>query len=138
MVCGGEEPERGNPAAVKDYLTNNNPRQPDPEAENIGDRREEMIIDGVKYVKKETDIPLKIVILQRGWVAVGYYRKEITECQLDHAHVIRVWGTTNGLGEIALNGPTTKTILDPCGKMQFHELTVVAMIDCVEGKWNLL
>ena len=96
-------------------------------------------IDEVEYVRKDT-MPkpsgkVRIVILQRGWIVVGYFSQDGNYGILDCASVIRVWGTTKGLGEIAVNGPTIKTILDPCPKVRFHELTVVATIDCMEGKW---
>ena len=97
-------------------------------------------VDEVEYVRKDTvEKPsghIRIVILQRGWVVVGYFLKTGDYCELDAASVVRVWGTTKGLGEIARNGPTSKTILDPCPKIRFHELTVVAMIDCVGEKWQ--
>lgn len=95
-------------------------------------------IDGIEYIPKvKNDSPIKIVILQRGWVMVGYFSKTNQQCQLQKASVIRNWGTTKGLGEIALNGPTSATILDQSnGLVEFHELTIVAMISCKEEKWK--
>lgn len=93
------------------------------------------------YAKEEEDVKepsgtLKIVILQRGWVMVGRLERDGSECKLHQASVIRSWGTTKGLGEIALNGPTGKTILDKCfGLVEFDYLTVVASISCKEDKW---
>lgn len=97
-------------------------------------------IDEIEYVRKdsrpETTGDIRIVILQRGWVAVGYFSQTGSSCELNNAAFIRVWGTTKGLGEIAVDGPTSKTILDPCPKIRFHELTVISTIDCVRGKWQ--
>src|SRR5574343_1520793 len=96
-------------------------------------------IDEVEYVRKDTVAKpsghVRIVILQRGWVAVGYFTQSGSMCELSSASIIRVWGTTKGLGEIAKDGPTSKTVLDPCPKIRFHELTAIAMIDCAEEKW---
>lgn len=77
----------------------------------------------------------RIVILQRGWVVVGRFSQEGEHCRLDPAAIIRRWGTTKGLGEIAAGGPTSKTILDKCPPLTFHELTSIAMMDCEEEKW---
>lgn len=79
--------------------------------------------------------PIKIVILQRGWVFVGRFSKVGTECKLDNAYCIRQWGTTKGIGEL-VSGPTSSTKLDDCGTVRFHELTIIASIDCEESKWN--
>jgi len=79
---------------------------------------------------------IKIIILQRGWAMVGRFEKNGSDCKLHDASVIRAWGTTKGLGEIALAGPTNNTKLDPCnGLVEFDYLTVVAMISCEETKW---
>lgn len=78
----------------------------------------------------------KIVILQRGWVMVGNFSQEGPNCKLENAAVIRRWGTTRGIGEIAENGPTKDTILDPVPTVHFHELTVVAIIDCNKANWE--
>ena len=94
-------------------------------------------IDGIEYVPKES-LPkgnVKIVILQRGWVKVGRFYQDGVNCRLENCATIRSWGTTKGLGEIAIGGPTSKTILDPEPTCRFHELTVIATIDCVEEKW---
>lgn len=79
---------------------------------------------------------IRIVILQRGWVFVGEFAQNGPNCSLSNANVVRIWGTNRGLGEIAKNGPTNRTELDPCQTVKFHELTVIATIECSEEKWN--
>jgi hypothetical protein len=98
-------------------------------------------IDEVEYVRKDSVQPkatgaIRIVILQRGWVMVGRYSQDGSNCKLTNASCIRTWGTTRGLGEIAIAGPTSKTVLDKCPDVRFHELTVITTIDCVEGAWS--
>jgi hypothetical protein len=94
-----------------------------------------VIINGIKYKIESSDTQKKICILQRGWVMVGDFKREGNDCTLTNASVIRIWGTTKGLGEIALNGPTDKTILDPCGTARFDYLTTIAVLDCSD-KWK--
>jgi hypothetical protein len=101
----------------------------------------EITVNGVSYVvkgsqEKEITGDIKIIILQRGWIMVGRFEKNGTDCKLHDASVIRSWGTTKGLGEIAKNGATDKTILDKCyGVVEFDYLTVVAMVTCEAKKW---
>ncbi len=78
-----------------------------------------------------------IVVLQRGWVIVGEVFLTDTSCSVRCGHVIRSWGTSKGLGEIALNGPTSNTKLDKFGKGEFHLLTTVLMLDIEASKWSL-
>lgn len=80
---------------------------------------------------------IEIVILQRGWIVVGRFHKKDHDCIVEHGYVIRQWGTTKGLGEIAMNGPTDKTVIDRIPTTRFHELTIVARMICEESKWNL-
>ena len=105
-------------------------------------------VNGEKYVseadyKKVTKgiaVPTKkqIIILQRGWVVVGDYsiNKEKDECTLTNAQVIRKWGTSNGLGQLAQTGKLADTILEIASDMHFHPLTVVARIDVNEANWK--
>ena len=94
-------------------------------------------IDDVEYVKKDKSCgKIRIVVLQRGFIGVGYFIQEGSNCSLERAAHIRNWGTTKGLGEIAFGGPTPKTILDKCPTIRFHELTIIQTIDCVEEKWE--
>ena len=79
---------------------------------------------------------IKIVILQRGWVFVGKFNQVGTRCTLTNAKNIRTWGTTKGLGEIAEGGPTSLTKLDDINDVTFHELTVIATIDCDAKAWS--
>lgn len=102
----------------------------------------ELEVNGVKYVPKNSQQiqqpsgPMKIVILQRGWVMVGKLERNGSDCKLHNASVIRSWGTTKGLGELAINGPTKNTVLDPCGGVvEFDYLTVVASLSVDERKW---
>lgn len=96
-----------------------------------------MIIDGIEYKPvNSADRKIRIVVLQCGWVAVGSYEKDGDNVTLSKASIIRTWGTTKGLGEIAKAGPTSKTILDPCnGDIQFHRLTEILTLNCNEEKW---
>jgi hypothetical protein len=79
---------------------------------------------------------LQIVVLQRGWVVVGMVVVSGDDVTIGKASVVRVWGTTKGLGEIAMNGPTKDTVLDPCGVVRAHKGSVVMYIDCMETKWT--
>ena len=80
--------------------------------------------------------PVRIVILQRGWIFVGRLveTENCNEMSLINAKCIRRWGTTKGLGEL-VDGPFSDTILDPVGTVRFNRLTVVASLDCKEVKW---
>ena len=80
---------------------------------------------------------LKIVILQRGWVMIGRLERNGSDCKLHNASVIRNWGTTRGLGELATEGKKKDTKLDPCGGVvEFDYLTVVATISVDISKWQ--
>ena len=100
-------------------------------------------IDDIEYVRADSvsqeDITgdLKIVLLQRGWVFVGYLERNGSQCKLKKASNIRRWGTEHGLGQIAKDGPTDETRLDKChGVVEFDYLTTVATIDCEEKPWK--
>lgn len=74
----------------------------------------------------------EIVVVQSGWVLMGDVQEEENVLVLKSASVIRVWGTTRGLGQIALNGPTKDTVLDPCGEATVPKIAVLFRIKCVK------
>lgn len=79
----------------------------------------------------------RIVVLQRGWVAVGELdRSTAPQLTLRNASIVRRWGTTSGLGELARKGPLKETKLDPCGTLEFHELAVVTTFVTEESAWT--
>lgn len=96
-------------------------------------------IDDIEYVRANSVavIPTKkqILVLQRGWVVVGDVEKTDAEVKINNCAVIRIWGTSKGLGELAENGPNDKTRLDPCPPVIVHPLTVVLYMNVNERKW---
>lgn len=79
-----------------------------------------------------------IVAIQSGWIFVGTLNEEASKGQLlvlDNAACVRQWGTEHGLGEIALAGPTPKTILDPCGTLEVNRVNHLFSLVCDQTKW---
>ncbi len=94
-------------------------------------------VNGSKYRKIDgSNSKKQILVLQRGWVIVGDVTQDGDYLTIDNCSVIRVWGTTKGLGEIAINGPTSKTKLDPCPTNTVHVLTTVTRMDCASENWD--
>jgi len=105
---------------------------------------DEVTINGKTYVPKDSQSKpnyagdIKIVVLQRGWVYIGRLEKDGNQCKLRNAACIRQWGTAKGLPEL-VDGPTNKTILDPCaGTVEFDWLTVIHTITVNPAKWKQL
>lgn len=69
----------------------------------------------------------RIVVLINGWVFIGMWNEaaENKPAYLTEAANVRRWGTTAGLGELALNGPTKETVLDPCGIVLFNNPSAI-------------
>lgn len=84
----------------------------------------------------EKDHGIQIVILQRGWVMIGRKTQIGSNCKLSDARVIRRWGTSEGLGELAIKGPLSETKLEVTPEVTYHALTEIASIKCEESKWQ--
>lgn len=78
---------------------------------------------------------VRIVVLPFGWVVVGYYKPGAEKIEVEQASVIRQWGTTRGLGQLALQGPTDKTVLDPCGPVSFYTSAEIMSLACDPKHW---
>lgn len=59
----------------------------------------------------------EIVVCDRGFVLAGIVRPgpDPLTIEVDRCQCIRRWGTTGGLGQLASEGPTADTKLDPEG-----------------------
>lgn len=78
---------------------------------------------------------IRIVVLQRGWVALGEYSRAGEHAKLTKACVVRRWGTTKGLGQLAAEGPQPQTILDRTPDIEFHTLAELLTFRCNPEKW---
>jgi hypothetical protein len=55
---------------------------------------------------------------------------------IDKARNIRRWGTSAGLGQLALEGPQENTRLDNCGSVRAPLSELKHFIICEESKWK--
>lgn len=69
-----------------------------------------------------------IVIGNRGNIVVGDLVINGDFGYMSNASVIRRWGTSKGLGQLALEGKQSETVLDECGGFEFHIQTTCGMI----------
>ena len=77
-----------------------------------------------------------IAVLDRGFVYVGTLEIDDEWCVIHDAKNIRYWGTKNGLGELALNGPLKETKLDPAGTVRVPHRALIHTLDSEASKWN--
>ena len=86
--------------------------------------------------KKETLSGYAIIVADRGFVYVGDVDIDEKWCVMSNARNIRYWGTKNGLGELALNGPTDATKLDAVGTVRIPMHAIMHVIETEATKWN--
>ena len=79
---------------------------------------------------------LKLVVLPRGWVMVGECEEKDNKLHLKNASVVRYWGTTEGLPQLANEGPLSGTKLDGKCEMSFPMSSVIAEMKCNEEAWS--
>jgi hypothetical protein len=92
-------------------------------------------INGVDYVRADSvpaaspEIgPTQIVVADKGFVFVGNVEDHADgSVTIRNCRNIRYWGTTKGLGELAV-GPTSKTIVDPYGTVKLTPILRIAVV----------
>jgi hypothetical protein len=80
--------------------------------------------------------PVTIAVLDRGWVFVGRLTRNDDGITLEKAACIRRWGTTKGVGELALRGPQSSTVLDEAGTVIVPASSVICLIETTEDLWK--
>lgn len=77
----------------------------------------------------------QIAVLDRGFVYVGQCSLADGLLTITGAKNVRRWGTENGLGQLAMSGPTAKSKIDPAGTVTAPIGSVVHLIDCSPEAW---
>ena len=83
-----------------------------------------------------TEHGLQIVVLDRGFVYVGEVTTDAHWVVIRNARCVRVWGTTEGLGQLAEDGPTERTILDRAGQVRAPIGALISLTACRRGAWT--
>jgi hypothetical protein len=80
----------------------------------------------------------RIVVLHRGWVVVGDVAEPSQPgwFKLTNAAVVRRWGTSKGLGELAESGPLPSSALDPTPDQEFPLSAIINSIQCNAKNWK--
>ena len=76
-----------------------------------------------------------IVVLDRGFIYVGEVENDGEWCVIHSPRNIRSYGTTEGLGQLALSGPTGTTKLDKCGTVRAPHHALIHIIETDKSLW---
>ena len=76
-----------------------------------------------------------IAVLERGFVFQGAVTVREGWVLIGEAKNIRRWGTTKGLGELALSGPMKETKLDQCGNIKAPLAQLICLMPCKTTNW---
>ena len=77
-----------------------------------------------------------IVVLDKGFVYVGNAECDGEWCVIRDARNVRKWGTSDGLGQLALNGPQPETVLDKVGTVRAPMRAVISLIETEVKLWK--
>jgi hypothetical protein len=77
-----------------------------------------------------------IAVLDKGFVYVGDVEVLDDWVVITNSRNIRKWGTTRGLGELALKGPTENTVLDDVGTVRAPKHALTHIIETDGQKWK--
>lgn len=89
----------------------------------------EMLVGNKPEPTQQQPTGQHIVVLDRGFVYVGDITIDAEWVRITNARNIRVWGTTDGLGQLR-NGPTKETKLDACGEVLAPKRALISLIQC--------
>jgi hypothetical protein len=77
-----------------------------------------------------------IAIVDHGFVYVGELEIDGKWCVVRNGHNIRRWGTTEGIGQLALDGPQPETILDKVTTIHVPIHALVHILESDRCKWT--
>ena len=85
------------------------------------------------------DYGYSIIVLSHGFVYIGDITMVGEELTIGRALNIRQWGTSKGLGQLAVEGPQKDTVLDRCGTIYVPKLAVIHIMSVAKNahdKWQ--
>lgn len=82
------------------------------------------------------DRGLCIAVLERGFVYVGQCTVRDGWLHIEGARCVRRWGTSNGLGQLATEGPHPTTRLDAPAAVAAPLPSVISLIHCTPEAWS--
>jgi hypothetical protein len=97
----------------------------------------EIVIDGVKYRPADSFGPIKIVVIERGFVYVGRVEVDDTtdNVTISGARSLIRWGSSQHLGEL-VRGPLEETRLGAPCTVQVRDSQIVHMIEVDKDAWK--
>ena len=76
-----------------------------------------------------------IVVAERGFVYQGDVTIQNGWVLIDNAKNVRYWGTSKGLGQLALEGPQKETKLDACGSVKIPLAHLISLMPGKTTNW---
>lgn len=96
----------------------------------------EIVVDGERYVRACDSGPIKIVVLERGFVYVGRVDEEGDPVVTIHnARSLIRWGTKKHLGQL-VNGPLAETSLGDACTIKVRTNQIIHMIEVSQDAWS--
>lgn len=101
----------------------------------------EKLIQLLKLMESPTDSEptnhgLCIAVLDKGFVYVGEVTTDKEFVTITSARCVRKWGTTEGLGQLAIFGPQDETLLDDANIVKALVGELKHMLICKEASWR--
>lgn len=78
---------------------------------------------------------LCLIVADRGFVWVGEASTDADWVNIKGGRVVRRWGTSEGLNELAVKGPLANTCLDAPADLKVSRKALIAIIPCEVDKW---
>jgi len=85
---------------------------------------------------QRTNHGLQIVVLEQGFVYIGYVITNGQWVHISNAYNVRRWGTDRGLGQL-VSGPTPHTVLDKVGTVRAPWHALVHLIEVEAESWQI-
>ena len=105
----------------------------------LGQMKEIMNMFGKIKYEKPRDYGLSIVVVDRGFVYIGFCSHEGDDLRITRCRNVRYWGTDAGLVQLINDGPTPKTKIDAEQKSVYLPRRAVISIHPVEvSAWKKL